>query len=137
MSEHRRKPSQPQGGGRAAARRGQPQPGATAGRREAPRDATGSPSDSYDSGVERARSAAVPRHAGPHSEETAEAGAEPPTARDQAVPEEGAADAVVRPAPAGPDAAEAALPSLPRNASSTTRARASTAPLAGCRPGSS
>ncbi|WP_405916618.1 transglycosylase domain-containing protein [Streptomyces sp. NBC_00728] len=50
MSEHRRKPSQPQGGGRAAARRGQPQPGATAGRREAPRDATGSPSDSYDSG---------------------------------------------------------------------------------------
>ena len=47
MSEHRRKPpqSQPQGGGRAAARRGQPQAGPSAGRRDAPRDATGSPSD--------------------------------------------------------------------------------------------
>jgi membrane peptidoglycan carboxypeptidase len=52
MSEHRRKPPQPQGGGRAAARRGQPQPGPSAGRREAPRDATGSPSDSYGSGGE-------------------------------------------------------------------------------------
>jgi membrane peptidoglycan carboxypeptidase len=52
MSEHRRKPPQPQGGGRAAARRGQPQTGPSAGRREAPRDATGSPSDSYDSGGE-------------------------------------------------------------------------------------
>ncbi|MFF4350479.1 transglycosylase domain-containing protein [Streptomyces sp. NPDC001530] len=48
MSEHRRKPPQPQGGGRAAARRGQPGP--SAGRRAAPRGATGSPSDSYDSG---------------------------------------------------------------------------------------
>ncbi|MER5469502.1 transglycosylase domain-containing protein [Streptomyces sp. NPDC002935] len=50
MSEHRRKPPQPQGGGRAAARRGQPQPGPSAGRRETPRGASGSPSDSYDSG---------------------------------------------------------------------------------------
>ncbi|GGJ15000.1 transglycosylase domain-containing protein [Streptomyces brasiliensis] len=45
MSEHRRKPPQPQGGGRAAARRGQP--GSSTGRRAAPRGATGSPSDSY------------------------------------------------------------------------------------------
>ncbi|MFD5536802.1 transglycosylase domain-containing protein [Streptomyces sp. NPDC127079] len=47
MSEHRRKPPQPQGGGdgRAAARRGQPGP--SSGRRAAPRGATGSPSDSY------------------------------------------------------------------------------------------
>ncbi|MER5430998.1 transglycosylase domain-containing protein [Streptomyces sp. NPDC002588] len=43
MSEHRRKPPQPQGGGRAAARRGQSGP--PAGRRAAPRGATGSPSD--------------------------------------------------------------------------------------------
>ncbi|MEU3282460.1 transglycosylase domain-containing protein [Streptomyces antibioticus] len=43
MSEHRRKPPQPQGGGRAAARRGQSGP--SAGRRAAPRGATGSPSD--------------------------------------------------------------------------------------------
>ncbi|MDX3576500.1 transglycosylase domain-containing protein [Streptomyces sp. FL07-04A] len=43
MSEHRRKPPQPQGGGRAAARRGQS--GASSGRRAAPRGATGSPSD--------------------------------------------------------------------------------------------
>ncbi|MFD6299991.1 transglycosylase domain-containing protein [Streptomyces sp. NPDC060235] len=50
MSEHRRKPSQPQGGGRAAARRGQPDP--SAGRRAAPRGATGSPSDAYESGGE-------------------------------------------------------------------------------------
>ncbi|MFG2308966.1 transglycosylase domain-containing protein [Streptomyces sp. NPDC048566] len=50
MSEHRRKPSQPQGGGRAAARRGQPDP--SAGRSAAPRGATGSPSDSYDTGGE-------------------------------------------------------------------------------------
>ncbi|WP_420076648.1 transglycosylase domain-containing protein [Streptomyces sp. JL3001] len=48
MSEHRRKPPQPQGGGRAAARRGQAGP--AAGRRAAPRGATGSPSDSYGSG---------------------------------------------------------------------------------------
>ncbi|MEV6290381.1 transglycosylase domain-containing protein [Streptomyces sp. NPDC051896] len=47
MSEHRRKPPQPQGGGRAAARRGQP--GSSSGRRAAPRGATGSPSDSYGS----------------------------------------------------------------------------------------
>ncbi|MET9083367.1 transglycosylase domain-containing protein [Streptomyces sp. NPDC004237] len=47
MSEHRRKPPQPQGGGRAAARRGQSDP--TSGRRAAPRGATGSPSDSYGS----------------------------------------------------------------------------------------
>ncbi|MEU2618766.1 transglycosylase domain-containing protein [Streptomyces sp. NPDC007157] len=47
MSEHRRKPPQPQGGGRAAARRGQSDP--SAGRRAAPRGATGSPSDSYGS----------------------------------------------------------------------------------------
>ncbi|MFF2504350.1 transglycosylase domain-containing protein [Streptomyces sp. NPDC058067] len=45
MSEHRRKPSQPQGGGRAAARRGTS--GASPGRRTAPREATGSPSDAY------------------------------------------------------------------------------------------
>ncbi|WKX10723.2 transglycosylase domain-containing protein [Streptomyces sp. NL15-2K] len=45
MSEHRRKPPQPQGGGRAAARRGQS--GSSSGRRAAPRGATGSPSDSY------------------------------------------------------------------------------------------
>ncbi|WAU86064.1 transglycosylase domain-containing protein [Streptomyces sp. Qhu-G9] len=48
MSEHRRKPPQPQGGGRAAARRGQT--GSSSGRRAAPRGATESPSDSYDSG---------------------------------------------------------------------------------------
>ncbi len=42
MSEHRRKPPQPQGGGRAAARRGQPgRPPAAA---QHPRGATGSPS---------------------------------------------------------------------------------------------
>jgi membrane peptidoglycan carboxypeptidase len=45
MSEHRRKPPQPQEGGRAAARRGQSGP--SSGRRAAPRGATGSPSDSY------------------------------------------------------------------------------------------
>ncbi|MEU3662583.1 transglycosylase domain-containing protein [Streptomyces sp. NPDC032940] len=45
MSEHRRKPPQPQGGGRAAARRGQF--GSSSGRRAAPRGATGSPSGSY------------------------------------------------------------------------------------------
>ncbi len=45
MSEHRRKPPQPQGGGRAATRRGQA--GLSSGRRAAPRDATGSPSDTY------------------------------------------------------------------------------------------
>ncbi|WP_425586797.1 transglycosylase domain-containing protein [Streptomyces rameus] len=45
MSEHRRKPPQPQGGGRAAARRGQP--GSSSGRRAAPRGDTGSPADSY------------------------------------------------------------------------------------------
>ncbi|MFF0022494.1 MULTISPECIES: transglycosylase domain-containing protein [unclassified Streptomyces] len=50
MSEHRRKPPQPQGGGRAAARRGQPGP--SAGRRAAPRGATGSPSDAYGPGGE-------------------------------------------------------------------------------------
>src|SRR5690606_3268925 len=49
MSEHRRKPPQPQGGGRAAARRGQS--GSSSGRRAAPRGATGSPSDSHGSGV--------------------------------------------------------------------------------------
>ncbi|MGW3029835.1 transglycosylase domain-containing protein [Streptomyces sp. NPDC001178] len=43
MSEHRRKPPQPQGGGRAAARRGQS--GSSSGRRAAPRGATGSPAD--------------------------------------------------------------------------------------------
>ncbi|MFE0099240.1 transglycosylase domain-containing protein [Streptomyces sp. NPDC059009] len=48
MSEHRRKPPQPQGGGRAAARRGAS--GAPSGRRAAPRGATGSPSSSYGSG---------------------------------------------------------------------------------------
>ncbi|GAA4306678.1 transglycosylase domain-containing protein [Streptomyces venetus] len=47
MSEHRRKPPQPQEGGRAAARRGQS--GSSSGRRAAPRGATGSPSDSYGS----------------------------------------------------------------------------------------
>ncbi|MGV9250702.1 transglycosylase domain-containing protein [Streptomyces sp. NPDC003697] len=45
MSEHRRKPPQPQGGGRAAARRGQS--GSSSDRRAAPRGATGSPADSY------------------------------------------------------------------------------------------
>ncbi|WP_367322001.1 transglycosylase domain-containing protein [Streptomyces sp. HUAS ZL42] len=53
MSEHRRKPPQPQGGGRAAARRGQS--GSSSGRRAAPRGATGSPSDyglGYGSGEE-------------------------------------------------------------------------------------
>ncbi|MDN0199336.1 transglycosylase domain-containing protein [Streptomyces sp. S.PNR 29] len=48
MSEHRRKPPQPQGGGRAAARRGLS--GSSSGRRAAPRGATGSLSDSYGSG---------------------------------------------------------------------------------------
>lgn len=47
MSEHRRKPPQPQGGGRAAARRGVP--GASSGRRAAPRGATGSPTSSIGS----------------------------------------------------------------------------------------
>ncbi|MFF5024066.1 transglycosylase domain-containing protein [Streptomyces collinus] len=47
MSEHRRKPPQPQGGGRAAARRGQSGP--ASGRRAAPRGATGSSSDSHES----------------------------------------------------------------------------------------
>ncbi|MGI5456253.1 transglycosylase domain-containing protein [Streptomyces sp. CA-249302] len=47
MSEHRRKPPQPQGGGRAEARRGQS--GSSSGRRAAPRGATGSPSDAYGS----------------------------------------------------------------------------------------
>ncbi|MFD5798619.1 transglycosylase domain-containing protein [Streptomyces diastatochromogenes] len=47
MSEHRRKPPQPQEGGRAAARRGQPGP--SSGRRAAPRGATGSSADSYGS----------------------------------------------------------------------------------------
>ncbi|MFF7125768.1 transglycosylase domain-containing protein [Streptomyces sp. NPDC008240] len=47
MSEHRRKPPQPQGGGRAAARGGQPGP--SSGRRAAPRGATGSSADSYGS----------------------------------------------------------------------------------------
>ncbi|MFC8569510.1 transglycosylase domain-containing protein [Streptomyces sp. NPDC057245] len=52
MSEHRRKPPQPQGGGRAAARRGQS--GSSSGRRAAPRGATESPSGSYGSeGEER------------------------------------------------------------------------------------
>ncbi|MDX3385940.1 transglycosylase domain-containing protein [Streptomyces niveiscabiei] len=51
MSEHRRKQSQPQGGGRAAARRGQS--GSSSGRRAAPRGDTGSPSDGlYQSGAE-------------------------------------------------------------------------------------
>ncbi|MEU0423853.1 transglycosylase domain-containing protein [Streptomyces canus] len=45
MSEHRRKPPHPQGGGRAAARRGQS--GSSSGRRAAPRGATGSLADSY------------------------------------------------------------------------------------------
>ncbi|MGW5867371.1 transglycosylase domain-containing protein [Streptomyces sp. NPDC055239] len=44
MSEHRRKPPQPQGGGRAAARRGVP--GSSSGRRAAPRGGTGSPTSS-------------------------------------------------------------------------------------------
>ncbi|MET8981622.1 transglycosylase domain-containing protein [Streptomyces sp. NPDC004539] len=51
MSEHRRKQSQPQGGGRAAARRGQS--GASSGRRAAPGGDLGSPSDGlYQSGAE-------------------------------------------------------------------------------------
>ncbi|MEV5882285.1 transglycosylase domain-containing protein [Streptomyces sp. NPDC052020] len=48
MSEHRRKPPQPQGGGRAAARRGQS--GSSSGRRAAPHGATGSPSEPYGPG---------------------------------------------------------------------------------------
>ncbi|MFG2814603.1 transglycosylase domain-containing protein [Streptomyces sp. NPDC048410] len=48
MSEHRRKPPQPQGGGRAAARRGQPGP--SSGRAGAPRGANGASSHSYGSG---------------------------------------------------------------------------------------
>ncbi|WP_225824223.1 transglycosylase domain-containing protein [Streptomyces naphthomycinicus] len=55
MSEHRRKPQQPQGGGRAAARRGQSGP--SSGRRAAPRGATGSPADSYGSRSHGAESA--------------------------------------------------------------------------------
>ncbi|MFI6207258.1 transglycosylase domain-containing protein [Streptomyces sp. NPDC051041] len=50
MSEHRRKPPQPQGGGRAAARRGQT--GSSSGRRAAPRGATESASGSYGPGGE-------------------------------------------------------------------------------------
>ncbi|NBE52796.1 transglycosylase domain-containing protein [Streptomyces boluensis] len=46
MSEHRRKPPQSQGGGRAAVRRGVT---GSSGRRAAPRDATGSASGSYES----------------------------------------------------------------------------------------
>ncbi|MEU5000334.1 transglycosylase domain-containing protein [Streptomyces sp. NPDC021622] len=52
MSEHRRKPPQPQGGGRAATRRGVS--GDSSGRRAAPRGATGSPTSStgsYGSGA--------------------------------------------------------------------------------------
>ncbi|GAA3806476.1 transglycosylase domain-containing protein [Streptomyces phyllanthi] len=49
MSEHRRKPPQPQEGGRAAARRGQSAP---SGRRASPRGATGSLSGTYGSGGE-------------------------------------------------------------------------------------
>ncbi|MEG3631966.1 transglycosylase domain-containing protein [Streptomyces poriticola] len=48
MSEHRRKPPQPQGGGRAAARRGQS--GSSSGRRAAPRGATGSSSGAHGPG---------------------------------------------------------------------------------------
>ncbi len=58
MSEHRRKPPQPQGGGRAAARRGQS--GSSSGRRAAPRGATGSPSDSYGTGTRGAGGEAPP-----------------------------------------------------------------------------
>ncbi|TWD15259.1 membrane peptidoglycan carboxypeptidase [Streptomyces sp. T12] len=58
MSEHRRKPPQPQGGGRAAARRGQS--GSSSGRRAAPRGATGSPSDAYGSGAHGAGDEARP-----------------------------------------------------------------------------
>ncbi|MGW3110789.1 transglycosylase domain-containing protein [Streptomyces sp. NPDC001091] len=47
MSEHRRKPPQPQGGGRAAARRGQPGP--SSGRSGAPRGANGASDHSYGS----------------------------------------------------------------------------------------
>lgn len=45
MSEHRRKPPQPQGGGRAAARRGQS--GSSSGRRAAPRGANESSAEAY------------------------------------------------------------------------------------------
>ncbi|MFF8730038.1 transglycosylase domain-containing protein [Streptomyces sp. NPDC015171] len=55
MSEHRRKPPPPQGGGRAAARRGQS--GSSSGRRAAPRGATGSPADSYESSSHGSESA--------------------------------------------------------------------------------
>ncbi|CAL9489784.1 transglycosylase domain-containing protein [Streptomyces sp. enrichment culture] len=58
MSEHRRKPPQPQGGGRAAARRGQS--GSSSGRRAAPRGATGSASDAYGSGARGAGGEARP-----------------------------------------------------------------------------
>ncbi|QNP71629.1 penicillin-binding protein [Streptomyces roseirectus] len=54
MSEHRRKQSQPQGGGRAAARRGQS--GSSSGRRAAPGGDTGAPSDGlYQSGAAEER----------------------------------------------------------------------------------
>ncbi|MFK0171181.1 transglycosylase domain-containing protein [Streptomyces sp. NPDC090306] len=55
MSEHRRKPPQPQGGGRAAARRGQ-SGASSSGRRAAPRGASGSPSDSYGTGSQESGS---------------------------------------------------------------------------------
>ncbi|CAL9503498.1 Penicillin-binding protein 1A [Streptomyces sp. enrichment culture] len=58
MSEHRRKPPQPQGGGRAAARRGQS--GSSSGRRAAPRGATGTPSDAYGPGTRGAGGEARP-----------------------------------------------------------------------------
>ncbi len=58
MSEHRRKPPHPQGGGRAAARRGQS--GSSSGRRAAPRGATGSPSDAYGPGTRGAGDEARP-----------------------------------------------------------------------------
>ncbi|MFH8802846.1 transglycosylase domain-containing protein [Streptomyces sp. NPDC017936] len=82
MSEHRRKPPQPQEGGRAAARRGQS--GSSSGRRAAPRGATGSPSDSYGSGLHgpggEARSyggRAETRRAGQRSTGGRRGGAEP------------------------------------------------------------
>lgn len=122
MSEHRRKPPQPQGGGRAAARRGQS--GSSSGRRAAPRGATGSPAD-YGLGQ------------GSIDEERSHSGRAEAAARHREVE----AAAAERPSPAAGVAAarrhpgEDGQPVPPVSGSSTIRVRASTAPLAGCRRG--
>ncbi|MFD4571387.1 transglycosylase domain-containing protein [Streptomyces sp. NPDC058417] len=90
MSEHRRKPPQPQDGGRAAARRGQS--GSSSGRRAAPRGATESSSGSYGSGSYGAGDAPLPtggraeaRRAAQRGAGGRRRGAEP--GRGRAVPE--------------------------------------------------